>query len=870
MGVQEISKQNFSGGEMSGKIEGRNELNAHANGCRRQKNFISHPQGPAHYRTGFGRGYYTRSNQIANVLPFEFNDEQAYDLEFTNQKLRIWKDEALVLEANQTITGITQANPGVVTTGTHGYSDGDQVFISSVAGMTEVNGLYFIVANKTATTFELTDIDGTNVDTSAYTAYSSGGTSGKVYEVDTPYTEANDLFELEIDQKADVAYIAHRYYLPRELTRTAHNAWTLTLQTRTSDPLTAQSTITGITQADPGVVTSASHPYSDGDVVVIETVVGMTEVNGQPYIVANSATNTFELTDLNGTNVDTSGYTAYSSAGWASNQNLIPRAVAIYESRLWYAGPKVDPSKVYSSKSPDSSGDTQYDDFTTGTAADDGVQFAISVAGPTAIFWLAKTDRLLMAGTHGGNVKISGADDETAITPTSVKARGLDEVGAQAITPIVKESFIMYVQRGGLTVKSLRFETLRDNFVPKDENLLADHITQGNGDWSKLYATAAQTGIKQMVWETGRPDIAWVLRNDGVLLGYTYKPEEGVGGWHRHTTGASGEDKFISIFTHGRPSSFSKMGAVIESEVDGNTRRSVCFRADTPIHPRPEDYYTGPGNETADTAKYQLALYESQKEYVHLDQSLTYDGTSYGIAASASVTPGATTGTSITFTASAAVFLSTMVDREIWKRPINGVGTGRARIVTFNSTTEVVCDILSGADFDDTDAMAAGDWYLTTNTVSNLDHLEGRTVGICVDGGTEADKAVSSGALTLDGQASVVHVGNKYEGFLQPLVLELGGETGSSVGKIKNINHFGFRFRNTLGAEVGTRLYEAEVIPFTKTPLPVGNPKLLFSGVKRVFYSDSWEEDKITYVRQNNPLPCEVQQIAFYGDAEES
>jgi len=88
-----------------------------------------------------------------------------------------WQEDTTAI-----ITGITQANPGVVTTSAaHGYSDGDFVTISGVVGMTEVNynntsGTLYIVANAAPTTFELTDTDGNNVDTSGFTAYSSGGT----------------------------------------------------------------------------------------------------------------------------------------------------------------------------------------------------------------------------------------------------------------------------------------------------------------------------------------------------------------------------------------------------------------------------------------------------------------------------------------------------------------------------------------------------------------------------------------------------------------------------------------------------------------------------------------------------------------------
>ena len=75
---------------------------------------------------------------------------------------------------------------------------------------------------------------------------------------------------------------------------------------------TSEATITGITQADPGVVTAAAHGWANGDVVLITDVSGMTEVNDEYFTIANVTTNTFELSG-----VDTSGYTAYSSGGTA-------------------------------------------------------------------------------------------------------------------------------------------------------------------------------------------------------------------------------------------------------------------------------------------------------------------------------------------------------------------------------------------------------------------------------------------------------------------------------------------------------------------------------------------------------------------------
>ena len=73
--------------------------------------------------------------------------------------------------------------------------------------------------------------------------------------------------------------------------------------------------VTGITQANPGVVTATAHPFVNGDTVKLTGVAGMVEVNGVTYTVANKAANTFELSGIN-----TTGFTAYTSAGTATKQ----------------------------------------------------------------------------------------------------------------------------------------------------------------------------------------------------------------------------------------------------------------------------------------------------------------------------------------------------------------------------------------------------------------------------------------------------------------------------------------------------------------------------------------------------------------------
>jgi hypothetical protein len=69
-------------------------------------------------------------------------------------------------------------------------------------------------------------------------------------------------------------------------------------------------TIEDATKANPCVITSIAHTLSNTDKVEIKDVLGMTELNGNVYTVANKTTDTFELSGI-----DSTGYGAYAGGG---------------------------------------------------------------------------------------------------------------------------------------------------------------------------------------------------------------------------------------------------------------------------------------------------------------------------------------------------------------------------------------------------------------------------------------------------------------------------------------------------------------------------------------------------------------------------
>ncbi len=130
----------------------------------------------------------------------------------TNSGLKLFMESAIATA--KTISGITKAAPGVVSSTTHGFVNNDIVLLE-VQGMVELNGRLFKVVNVAADTFQLAGVDGsTGIDTTLYNTFSSGtakkvtlGTSitgvqeftfsgGDIKTVDT--TTVNDLVDTQI------------------------------------------------------------------------------------------------------------------------------------------------------------------------------------------------------------------------------------------------------------------------------------------------------------------------------------------------------------------------------------------------------------------------------------------------------------------------------------------------------------------------------------------------------------------------------------------------------------------------------------------------------------------------------------------------
>jgi len=661
-------------------------------------------------------------------------------------------------------------------------------------------------------------------------------------EVNTPYLEA-DLFELKFTQNGLSLYIAHPNYAPRVLTYTSPTSWALTSQAAYKGSGSSQN-ITGITKANPAVVTYAGGDnFSNGDKVFIRDVIGMTQVNDIVFTVANvnTASNTFELSG-----VDSAAYSTWVSDGTIQKiqdasfllSGSYPAAVTFFEERLVYGGGTDNPQTLYFSRP------SLPDNFVLGNEVDDAIEYTANGYGNT-IRWLQGTNNFLAIGTFGDVLQATGGIDGV-ITPTSISVKPSNGYGVADINPVGRGSQVFYMQRNNLIMRSFEYDFQADSYIPVDRNVIADHITS--------------SGISQITFQEGRPNAIWAVKNNGDMIAMTLEEQEGISGWHRHNT----QGGIISIAALPRASNYHQLWLCVKR----NGNYYIEYMSDMAEFPNPNDYFTG--IESDDNRIINNLRYEAQKQYIHLDSALSYYGTSAGEAASATLTPAAISGTGVTFTTSASVFDSGMVGRELWRKMVDGTESGRAVITGYTSGTVVTCEIIE--DFDGVGSIPVGEWYLTAGTVTGLDHLDGMEVAIVTDGGQHPVRTVSGGSITLDGQASVIHVGLAYTGYLQTNNLEGGSPNGTAQTKRKNVTSIGVRLLDTLYCKVGLDYYHLDQIEMRTASMKMDRPPLPFTGdIKKTYVNQvndkndaGWTREKSVIISQDQPYPCNVQLLIPY------
>jgi|TARA_Y100000034_G_scaffold47305_1_gene58210 hypothetical protein len=835
---------NFTAGELSPRLDGRTDLTKYAAGCSNLENLVIYPHGAAARRPGTTHvAEVTDSSKKTRLIPFEFSTTQTYILEFSNLKIRFFKDNGAILEGDKTITGITQANPAVVTSSSHGYSNGDEIKITSVVGMTEVNNKRFLVAGVTTNTFELQDKDSVDINSSGYTAYSSAGTANKVYTITSPYLEA-ELFDIKFAQSADVMYITHPNHEVEKLSRTGHTSWTLADVDFTNGPfIDVNTTATTLTPASAGVgtgvnITASAITGINDDQGWLATDVGrQIHFNGGYAVITARTNSTVAVATITTAFTNTNAITAW-YLGAFSDTTGHPSCVTFFEQRLVFAATLSNPQTVYFSKS----GDYENMDANIGgtVADDDAIIYTIASNQVNAIRFMSAT-RTLIIGTAGGEFAVSGGGDDSSVTPTNILIKKQTNNGGANVDAVAVGNATLFLQRAKRKIRELAYNFDVDGYSSPDLTILAEHVTSG--------------GITQMAFQGEPLSILWCVRGDGELAALTYQREQEVVAWHRHIFGGRFGAATITVSDYANIATGTRL---LLTKSDGTT---VTFTSTTGTAGTDEFKTETNNNTTADNiytainAHADFTVANPAAAVVTVTETSPSPTGFLTIKSVDDTTRLTTTDQGKAVCESVAVIPTDDSEYQVWvivKRTVNG-------------STRRYVEYLNIFDFDETDntsfnfldsALSYSGTAATTFT--GLDHLEGQTIAILADGATHPDKPVSSGSVVLDRSATNVKMGLAYHSILKTMRIDAGSQDGTSQGKTKRIYEITARLYQSVGVEIGPDLSNMERIPFRTSANPMDEGIPVFTGDKEVEFRGNYDTDGYILVRQTQPLPFTI------------
>ena len=844
-----LSQRSFSGGEISPSLYARVDFNKYQTSLRQCRNFIVQKHGGVANRPGTKLvGEVKDSTKKVRLIPFVFNRDQTYVLEFGENYIRFIKDGAYLK-----VLGV----PYEVTTTYQEEHLPYLQFVQSADVLTIVNKNYAPSELKriaeTNWTFLPITFRSDVVAPSAVSASTGSGTRTREYKVTA--------IRKEDYKESSVATAA------------------------------ASTSIITVTNANPArMSTPSGFVPTEGDEIYI-TASGMTELNDRRFFVSNittGATTEFDLIGEDSTNYSTFtsgnlrlcfvrktqdsvnattpitvtwGYSnsaevqefniyrrddksgAFGLVGVSRGNSFVdvgitpdtkytppternpflkstdwPGTVNYFQQRLVMGNTTNDPEKIFTSKI----GDFKNFGVSSPIQDDDGITFKISGRQVNEVKHLLDLSKLV-AFTSGGEYVING-NDASILSPTSVNTQQQSYNGASFLSPLVINDTALYVQERGSVVRDIAFRFEADGYAGDDLTIFAFHLFEGYtlADWT---------------YQQVPHSVAWAVRSDGVLLGLTYLKEQRILAWHRHDCGSDLIENVCSV-----------------PESDEDVLYLVVKRSGQRL-----------------VEKFATRKITNVEDAIFLDSSLSYDGrntTATTMSLTEYSSGGWEYGALLTLTASAGFFTAGDVGNSIF------LNDGSGNYLRLNITEYISSTVVRVVSHRTVPLAARGssnnDWKRAVDVLTGLDHLEGRSVSVLGDGFVVANPnnpsyevvTVSGGSITLDKPYAVIHVGLPYNSDVETLNIDT--PSGESIADKKmivtSVNLFCEKSRGGfVGPKPPTDESTDGLIEFkVRNDEGYDAPVNLVTGSMEVTIDGEYNDNGRVFFRQTDPLPFTI------------
>lgn len=582
------------------------------------------------------------------------------------------------------------------------------------------------------------------------------------------------------------------------------------------------------------ITTSAAHGLVVNDSV--DCVVNYLDTNGHPQVAyfsaqvtaVNSSTvfviNKYggavmpNYSSLTGTST-VSKHASQPSYLWAFGEfngtRGFPQSVCYHQQRLVFAGSPSKPQGVWMSRT------NAFGDFSESDPIqdDDSITFGLASSQVNSVKNLISLGQLLALASDGEWV-IGGAS-QAPITPTSLSAVERGYYGSSNLPVLGVGKSALYVQSKGQSVREVihDFAYGYDSYSGSDLSIFASHLFEGHT-------------LKEWAFQTVPFWTAWVVRDDGTLLGLTYNQEQQIAAWHRHDT--QGTFESVCCISEG---SEDVLYAIVNRTINGATVRSV-ERMDSRV-------------------------ITDLMGACFVDCAISFDGRNTG-STTITVSGGTTWDNtdSVTLTASSSTFASTDPGSQIVWVDASGVEY-RLTITAYMSPTVVTArpERLLPVAYRST---ARTDWAFARLHFSGATNLAGEAVSIVADGFVVANAntdttpftVAADGTFSLSNPAYRLTVGLPIQADIQTLNVNIQAPD-TVMDKKKVIPVVRAILDQSCPLFAGRDFDHLDEMKIRLSEFYDDQTNLL-TGIAEVRIESNWGKDGSICIRNNYPQPSNI------------
>ena len=509
-----IMQPSFAAGELTPALHARVDLAKYNVGAKQLKNFFVHAHGGASNRQG--TDYVATALGVTRLIPFQYNVEQAYVLEFSNLKMRVLKDGALV-ESGGVPLEVVSPFPTAALAELKFVQSADVMYFThpdyAPRSLTRSSHTAWTFATVSFTPTISAPVILTTANTTAWALsveYDAGdfvNNGGIVYKCEADHTSAA---ETEPDDGASWGSVWSYHSAGRYNGTGSYDIdYKISAVSAAGEESLPSATIT--------VSADTSGDWELGKYVTLrwQAVSGADyyKVYKNPrgyYGYVGTADGTTFKDDNISPATDNGPQTAYNPFTGTGNY---PGVAGIFEQRLILGRSDTAPQTIWASQTG------IFNNFGTSRPLrdTDSIEAALASTQVNEIRWLVPFDELIVF-TSGGEWLMTNGDNSDALTPTSVQYKVQGYRGCADVKPIVIGDTVIYVQRGGQVVRDLQYRLEVDKYAGNNLSVLSEHLFRNR----RIVAWAYQQTPSSIVW---------AALDDGSFCSFTYLPEHEVWAW---------------------------------------------------------------------------------------------------------------------------------------------------------------------------------------------------------------------------------------------------------------------------------------------------------------------------------------------------